>query len=201
LGITRRQLGRLAAVGAGALVLPGLLPPRRAAATVPPAGTWGDQGDSTYVNPTLPGDFSDWDCIRGGSDYYGITSPFGYSPGMAVLHSMDLVNQRSLGGAVDDVTRIGPELNRDRMNRYGRGVWAGALRFHAGRYWLYFNTPDEDFFMTSAPSPAGPVRRTRTAPPSSSGPTPARRTSSGPSGPRGTASTPSPVSAAARCST
>ncbi|HZF91873.1 hypothetical protein [Streptomyces sp.] len=91
LDITSRQLGRLAAVGAGAPVLPGLLPPSRAAAGVPPAGTWGDQGDGTYVNPILPGDFSDWDCIR-----------------------------RTLGGAVDDVTRTGPELNRNRMNSLGR---------------------------------------------------------------------------------
>ncbi|MCP2241968.1 family 43 glycosylhydrolase [Lentzea aerocolonigenes] len=153
--ITRRQLGRLAAVGTGALVLPGLLPPG-ATAAVPPAGTWGDQGDGTYVNPIIPADLSDWDCIRVGADYYGITSTFGYSPGMAVLHSTDLVNWRTLGGAVDDVTRIGPELNWDRMNRYGRGVWAGSIRHHAGRFWIYFNTPDEGFFMTSAPSPSGP---------------------------------------------
>ncbi|NUT91764.1 MAG: family 43 glycosylhydrolase [Saccharothrix sp.] len=153
--ITRRQLGRLAAVGTGALVLPGVLP-GTAAAAPPPAGTWGDQGDGTYVNPIVPADLSDWDCIRVGSDYYGITSTFGYSPGMAVLHSTDLVNWRTLGGAVDDVTRIGPELNWDRMNRYGRGVWAGSIRHHAGRYWIYFNTPDEGFFMTSAPSPSGP---------------------------------------------
>lgn len=154
--ITRRQLGRLAAAGAGVLVLPGMLPPSRAAAAVPPAGTWGDQGDGTYLNPIIPADLSDWDCIRVGGDYYGITSTFGYSPGMAVLHSKDLVNWRTLGGAVDDVTRIGPALNWDRMNRYGRGVWAGAIRHHAGRYWVYFNTPDEGFFMTSAPSPTGP---------------------------------------------
>ncbi|MER6069631.1 family 43 glycosylhydrolase [Streptomyces sp. NPDC001817] len=154
--LTRRQLGRLAAVGTGALLLPGLLPPSRAAAATPAAGTWGDQGDGTYVNPVIPGDFSDWDCIRVGDDYYGITSTFGYSPGVAVLHSRDLVNWRTLGGAVSDVTQIGPLLNWDRMDRYGRGVWAGAIRYHAGRYWVYFNTPDEGFFMTSAPSPSGP---------------------------------------------
>ncbi|GAB2883775.1 hypothetical protein GCM10027074_60510 [Streptomyces deserti] len=105
--ITGRQLGRLAAVGAGALVLPGLLPPSRTAAAVPPAGTWGDQGDGAYVDPILPGGFSDWDRIRADSDCYGIPSRFGYSPGMAVLHSKDLVNCRTLGGAVGDVTRIG----------------------------------------------------------------------------------------------
>ncbi|MEU1005068.1 family 43 glycosylhydrolase [Streptomyces tibetensis] len=154
--ITRRQLGWLAAVGTGAFLLPGVLPPGTAAAAALSAGKWGDQGDGTYVNPIVPADLSDWDCIRVGDDYYGITSTFGYSPGMAVLHSKDLVNWRPIGGSVDDVTRIGPELNWDRMNRYGRGVWAGAIRFHAGRYWVYFNTPDEGFFMTSAPSPAGP---------------------------------------------
>ena len=32
--------------------------------------TWGDQGDGTYQNPILPGDYSDLDCIRAGADYY-----------------------------------------------------------------------------------------------------------------------------------
>jgi hypothetical protein len=50
-------------------------------------GKWGDQGDGTYINPILPGDFSDPDVIRAGSDFYLITSSFQYSPGMAILHS------------------------------------------------------------------------------------------------------------------
>lgn len=35
---------------------------------------WGDQKDGTYRNPVLPGDYSDLDCIRVGSDYYAISS-------------------------------------------------------------------------------------------------------------------------------
>ena len=31
---------------------------------------WGDQGDGTFKNPILPGDFSDPDVIRVGGDYY-----------------------------------------------------------------------------------------------------------------------------------
>lgn len=119
-------------------------------------GAWGDQGDGTFLNPILPGDFSDIDAIRVGDDYYAISSTLHLSPGMAILHSKDLVNWRILGHAVDDLARIGPEMNWDRMNRYGRGVWAGALRHHAGRFWLYFGTPDEGFFMTTAKDPAGP---------------------------------------------
>lgn len=117
---------------------------------------WGDQGDGTYRNPVLPGDYSDIDCIRVGSDYYAITSTFQYSPGMAVLHSKDLVNWTIIGHVVSDVTQIGPELNWDRMNRYARGIWAGAIRHHAGKFWVYFGAPDEGYFMSTAPHPSGP---------------------------------------------
>lgn len=119
-------------------------------------GAWGDQGDGTFVNPVLPGDYSDLDAIRVGDDYYAISSTFQYSPGVIILHSKDLVNWRILGHAVDDITRIGPEMNWDRMDRYGRGVWAGSIRYHDGKFWIYFGTPDEGFFVTTATNPAGP---------------------------------------------
>lgn len=119
-------------------------------------GVWGDQGDGTYVNPVLPGDYSDPDVIRVGDDYYAISSTLHCSPGMAVLHSKDLVNWRMIGHVVNDLTSIGPEYNYNRMNRYGRGVWAGAIRFHKDKYWVYFFTPDEGLFMSTAADPAGP---------------------------------------------
>lgn len=117
---------------------------------------WGDLGDGTYSNPVLPADYSDLDCIRVGDDYYAISSTMQYSPGMIVLHSKDLVNWSILGHVISDLTQIGPELNWDRMNRYGRGVWAGSIRYHANKYWVYFGAPDEGYFMTSATNPAGP---------------------------------------------
>ena len=119
-------------------------------------GPWGDQGDGTYRNPILPADYSDVDAIRVGADYYAISSTFQYSPGMAILHSKDLVNWRIAGHAIADLAAISPELNWDRMNRYGRGVWAGSLRFQDGEFRLYFGTADEGFFMTRARDPAGP---------------------------------------------
>lgn len=117
---------------------------------------WGDQGDGTYRNPVLPADYSDLDCIRVGEDFYAISSTFQFSPGVIILHSRDLVNWRILGHAVTDLTQIGPELTWDRMNRYGHGIWAGAIRYAKGRFWIYFGTPDEGYFMTSASNPAGP---------------------------------------------
>ncbi|WP_201783386.1 family 43 glycosylhydrolase, partial [Hymenobacter sp. AT01-02] len=132
-------------------------------AQVPPPwgdwNRWGEQADSTYSNPIIPSDYSDLDCIKVGDDYYAITSTFQFSPGLTILHSRDLVNWQFAGHAVADLTQIGPELNWDKMNRYGRGIWAGTIRHHNGRFYIYFGTPEEGYFMTSAPRPAGPWER------------------------------------------
>ncbi|WP_207632754.1 glycoside hydrolase family 43 protein [Foetidibacter luteolus] len=117
---------------------------------------WGDQGDGTYVNPVLPADYSDLDVIRVGNDYYAISSTMQFSPGMVVLHSVDLVNWEIKSHVVSDLTKISPELNWDKMNRYGKGIWAGSLRYYKNKFWVYFGTPDEGFFMSSATNPAGP---------------------------------------------
>jgi beta-xylosidase len=117
---------------------------------------WGDTGKGSYTNPILPGDYSDLDCIRVGSDYYAVSSTFQYAPGFVILHSKDLVNWEILSHAVDDITQISPDMNWDKMNRYGRGIWAGAIRYHANKFWIYFGTPDEGYFMTTAPKAEGP---------------------------------------------
>ena len=118
--------------------------------------TWGEQADGTYRNPVIPADYSDLDCIRVGNDYYAISSTMQFSPGMTILHSKDLVNWEIAGNAVSDLTQIGPDLSWEKMDRYGRGIWAGTLRYHKGRFYLYFGTPNEGLFMTSAPRAEGP---------------------------------------------
>lgn len=116
---------------------------------------WGEQETGIYRNPIIPADYSDIDCIKVGEDYYAISSTFQFSPGMTLLHSRDLVNWQILGNIIEDLTQIGEELNWTRMNRYGRGVWAGTLRYHEGCFYLFFGTPDEGYFMTSATDPNG----------------------------------------------
>ena len=119
-------------------------------------GNWGDQGNGAYVNPVLPADYSDLDAIRVGDDYYAISSTMQFSPGMVVLHSNDLVNWEIAGHVVDDLTRISPQMNWDRMNCYGKGIWAGSIRYYKKKFWVYFGTPDDGFFMSAADNPAGP---------------------------------------------
>ena len=117
---------------------------------------WGDQGDGTYRNPVIPSDYSDVDCIRVGPDYYAVSSTFQFSPGFVILHSKDLVNWSILGHVVPDLSVIGPAMTYAGMNRYGAGIWAGAIRFHENKFWVYFCTPDEGYFMSTASNPAGP---------------------------------------------
>jgi beta-xylosidase len=119
-------------------------------------GLWGDQGNGRYVNPVLPADYSDLDVTKVGENYYAISSTFQFSPGMVILQSRDLVNWTTAGHAVANIAAIAPEMNWDHMDRYGRGIWAGAIRYHDGKFWVYFGTPDEGYFVTTAKDAAGP---------------------------------------------
>jgi len=134
---------------------------RVAAQTAEPAAwgqwaQWGEMAGEKYANPVLPADFSDIDCIKVGKKYYAISSTFQFSPGMIILESRDLVNWRVAGHAVSDITQISPELSWRRMNRYGRGIWAGTIRHHNGRFYVIFGTPEEGYFVTSAKKIGGP---------------------------------------------
>ena len=65
---------------------------------------WGEQPDGTFMNPVIPSDYSDLDCIRVGDDFYAMSSTMQYSPGMTILHSTDLVNWEIAGNAIPDIT-------------------------------------------------------------------------------------------------
>ncbi len=119
----------------------------------PSPGVWvPDQGDGTYRNPVLQGDYSDPDVVRVGDDYYLTSSSFTNVPGLPVLHSKDLVNWEIVGHALAVV----PPVDHFRTPRRGGGVWAPAIRYHAGRFMIFYPDPDYGIFMVSAKDPAGP---------------------------------------------
>lgn len=118
--------------------------------------TWGQQTADTYLNPVIPADYSDIDCIEHDGYYYAISSSFQFEPGMAILRSTDMVNWRIYSHAVPDITQISEAQNWTQMDRYGRGIWAGAIRWHKGLFYVYFGCPDEGMFMTTSKKIEGP---------------------------------------------
>lgn len=123
---------------------------------------------ATYSNPILYADYSDPDVIRVGSEYYMVASSFHFSPGIPVLKSSDLVHWTIIGhvlprlpfGPLYDMP--GPHTLTDKISKpiggtkYASGVWAPAIRHHNGLFYVYWATPDEGIFMSTARDPAGP---------------------------------------------
>ena len=112
---------------------------------------WGDQYNGTYKNPVLNADYSDPDVIRVGDRYYMVASDFHYL-GMQVLESTDLMNWQIVSQVYDRFDLPGWDENR----HYGGGSWAPAIRYHEGRFYVYFCTPEEGLFMSTADDAYGP---------------------------------------------
>lgn len=110
----------------------------------------GDLGNGYYRNPILYADYSDPDVCRAGRDYFMISSSFCNAPGLPLLHSRDLVNWKV-------VNYILPEVPTERYKKpvHGCGVWAPAIRYHEGMFYVCFPMPDEGIYMTTASDPFG----------------------------------------------
>ena len=92
----------------------------------PYTGSWGDQGDGTFRNPILNGNFPDSDVEQLGDKWYMISSRGTSMKGMTILESEDLVNWEIIGGIVDSITW-----------KTRTGVWSGDL-VHRGDHWLCY---------------------------------------------------------------
>ncbi|MDP4502670.1 glycoside hydrolase family 43 protein [Nonomuraea turcica] len=106
-------------------------------------------GDGTYHNPVLNADWSDPDVIRVGEDFYLTTSTFARVPGLPILHSRDLVNWTIVAHAL-------PELDRLTKPEPGCRVWAPSLRYHDGKFWIFWGDPDRGIHVITATHARGP---------------------------------------------
>ncbi len=111
-----------------------------------------DHGDGTYRNPVLFADYSDPDAIRAGDDFYLTSSSFNCAPGLPILHSKDLVNWRIIGHVFQQ------QSPREVFCKpqHGNGVWAPALRYHNGEFFVVYGDPDYGIYVARAKNPAGP---------------------------------------------
>ena len=109
-----------------------------------------DLGDGTYKNPILFADYSDPDVIRVGDTYYMTASSFNYVPGLPILTSKDLVNWKLVNYALD-------KINYEKYDepQHAKGVWAPAIRYHEGEFYIYYGMPDEGIFMVKTKDALG----------------------------------------------
>ncbi|MGJ8694203.1 MAG: glycoside hydrolase family 43 protein [Thalassotalea sp.] len=118
-------------------------------------GSFGDQGDGTYINPILNADYPDSDIEQVGDTYYMITSKQHMSPGMPILESKDMVNWTNTGFAFPSLSWA-PEYNWDRMNGYSFGTWAGDIAYHEGKWYVYQIDYQHGLMVTMADDIRGP---------------------------------------------
>lgn len=109
-----------------------------------------DNGDGTYRNPIIFCDYSDPDAIRVGDTYYMTASTFNYTPGLPILISKDLINWKLVNYAM----KVVPD-GYDGQPRHAHGVWAPAIRYHNGEFYIFVGMPDEGIYMVKTTDPLG----------------------------------------------
>lgn len=84
-------------------------------------------------NPILKGFNPDPSICRNGEDYYIAVSTFEWFPGVGIYHSRDLKNWRLAARPLNRQSQLNMMGNPD-----SGGVWAPALSYSDGKFWLIF---------------------------------------------------------------
>ncbi len=106
----------------------------------PITGHAGDNGDGTFTNPLMWGDWPDPDVIRVGDDFYFVSTSMHYVPGCPIARSKDLVNWQMAGYAVPRYDED-PRYDMKGGNLYLNGSWASTIRHHNDLFYVGFCTP------------------------------------------------------------
>ena len=105
-----------------------------------------------YQNPIIHVDYSDPDVVAVNGNYYMTASSFNAAPGLPILHSTDLVNWQLINYALPKQV---PQ-NHFASPRHGEGVWAPNIRYHDGKFWIFYPDPDFGIYVTTTTDPAKP---------------------------------------------
>ena len=119
--------------------------------------TWSaDNGNGTYTNPLFYDEFSDPDIIRVGEDYYLAGTTMHSVPGLVVLHSKDLVNWEFSSYCFDRFDDSDDFNLRNGKEAYGQGIWAPAIRYHNGKFYIFSNINGHGLQVFISDSAKGP---------------------------------------------
>ena len=93
-------------------------------------------------NPLTRLDYPDPDVIRVDNTYYMVSTTVHFMPGCEILRSFDLVHWEHASYVYDKLDGTDGQRLEGEENIYGRGMWAGSIRFHKGRFYVCFAAND-----------------------------------------------------------
>ena len=108
----------------------------------------------TFKNPVLRGFNADPSLCKVGDDFYLATSTFEWYPGVQIHHSRDLENWALVSRPLSRADQLDMRGNPDSC-----GVWAPALSYADGLFWLIytnvrrFDGNYKDCLLYTSPSP------------------------------------------------
>lgn len=115
-----------------------------------------DNGNGTFTNPLFYDEFTDPDLIRVDTVFYMVASSMHAMPGLPLLRSKDLVNWEFVTYIFDKLD-LGSEFHLEGdKGIYGNGIWAPAIRYHKGTFYVFVNVNDHGLQVFSAQDPSGP---------------------------------------------
>lgn len=127
------------------------------------AQSWtADNGNGTYTNPLFYDEFSDPDVLRVGDDYYLAGTTMHSVPGLVILHSKDLVNWENVSYCFDRFDFDDPAFSlsgpsgKNRGEIYGEGIWAPAIRYANGQFYVFSNINGKGLQCYTAKDIRGP---------------------------------------------
>lgn len=132
--------------------------PTAAVAQTAAGRSWtADNGNGTYTNPLFYDEFSDPDILRVGDDYYLAGTTMHSVPGVNILHSRDLVNWEQWSYCFDRFDFDDPAFSlKDGREVYGQGIWAPAIRYHNGKFYVFSNVNGKGLQVFTADDARGP---------------------------------------------
>ena len=116
-----------------------------------------DNGNGTFTNPLFYDEFSDPDILRVGDDYYLAGTTMHTVPGLVILHSKDLVNWENIAYCFDRFDFADGAFSlKNHQEIYGQGVWAPAIRYANGQFYVFTNINGKGLQCYTAKDIRGP---------------------------------------------
>ena len=116
-----------------------------------------DNGNGTFTNPLFYDEFSDPDILRVGDDYYLAGTTMHTVPGLVILHSKDLVNWENIAYCFDRFDFADDAFSlKNHQEIYGQGVWAPAIRYANGQFYVFTNINGKGLQCYTAKDIRGP---------------------------------------------